>query len=183
MHCRNLHEIHARVGNVFKLLIVEVGFLVQNRVVHIFYGLAEERRRPYYWRLIETFSDFLWKRWRQYNFTWEKHITQHAKGPHVAAVVVIAVEHFWSSVVAGANLLSEALVRREVLWQAEIDQDEWRVRVVIFEQKVLQFQISVHNAFLQIYDMNLFHECYFAWSGEDLYRARVDSSQRWACLS
>ena len=120
-----LHEVHAGVGDVLELLVVEVGLLVEDGVVDVLHGLAEEGRRA-----------------------GQQHVAQHAQGPHVAAVVVVAVQHLRGRVVAGAHLLGQSLVGREVLGQTEVDQDQRRVGVVVLEQEVLQLQVAVHDAVL-----------------------------------
>lgn len=108
---------------MFELLVGERGFLREDGVVHVLYALAVERGRA-----------------------GQQHVAEHAETPEIAAEVVVAVEHFGRRVVAGADLLRELFVAREVFREAEVDEDERRVRVVVFEEEVLEFEVAVHDA-------------------------------------
>lgn len=125
-----LHEVHAGVRDVLELLVREGRVLGEDRVVHVLDGFAVERRRA-----------------------GQQHVAQHAERPDIAATVVVAVEHLGGGVVAGADLLGQALLLGEVLRQTEVDENQRRRRIIILEQEVLQLQISMDDAILvQIVD-------------------------------
>lgn len=81
----------------------------------------------------------------------EQHVAQHAQRPHVALVVVVAVQDLRGRVVTGAHFLCKAFAHADMLGQTEVDQDQRGVGVVVLEQEVLELQVSVHNpVFVQI---------------------------------
>eukprot|EP00968_Pinguiococcus_pyrenoidosus_P013929 scaffold1272_cov250-Pinguiococcus_pyrenoidosus.AAC.21 len=77
----------------------------------------------------------------------EEHVGDHAHGPHVAVVVVVAAEHLGRHVVRRAAAQLELRVVVEVLAEAEVDQLHHHVAGAL-DEPVLQLEVAVHDAAL-----------------------------------
>jgi hypothetical protein len=65
-----------------------------------------------------------------------EHVADDPRRPNVASVIVIGLQHLRSCVVTRPHSLSNPLSRIEVFAQAEVDEDEVRVRGPVTEQEI-----------------------------------------------